>query len=300
MAKGGGARKGGAAPLSLRGMYGHRLDAIRDSFQTSAKKAAEAAIQAGADNAELARIQAKATRQAATRDYDLMLRTFRTELATLKKNGLLPADVDVRKARPTVGFLARIRNNAMVAQKRQRAVKVSKARAKELKEEGYEIKRGRVVVSPEFKVSRKGEVSIKTGDGFSLRKRVYLTADPEAIERNVNRIFDGMGPDDVVVISIGDNLTEFYTREGRGDFLAKLLAYQQAKYPMRYVDIVKMPEEEVDEWTADHTHERLERQGGMRKTRRNERARDRRTLKRERTGAPGKGKHIRTPKFPPR
>lgn len=302
MAKGGGrAGRGTPAPLSLRGVYGHRLEAIRESFRATATKASAAAIEAGADNAELARIHAKATRQAATSDYNLMIRTYRGELARLKRAGLLDRDVDARSAAPDKGLLARITNLARVARGEQRAVKVPPKAAKVLKDEGYEVRKGRVILSPEFKVSRGGDVTIKSADGFVLQKRIYLNADPEAIDRTVRRVFAGMRDDELVVIKIGDNLTEFYVKSNLAGFLAKLYEYIEAKSPMRYVDLVKIPEAEADDWTAEHTAERLDRQGDMRRARRNERARDIRQRKREREGpAPprGKGKHIRTPSFP--
>lgn len=282
-------RKGKATPLSLRGRYGHRLAELRARYVGEAERLARQSADAGAELAEIAAAQARAQARRAESDYRIMAREFRREVSKLKKSGLAPSGLRATTAKPSPGILKRLENLHDVVTGRARAVKVGKKRAGALKREGYETRNGRVIVSPEYKVSRRGEVTRESG--FELRRRVNLN-DPMKAEDTVRRVFRDMARDEYVAMEIGDNLSMFYHSGQERVFLATLLGYRDRD--ARYVTIVRMREAAVDSFVQEHTHERVSRHGEEKRQRKNEKRREKR---RHQTRPAGVGRYLHSGKF---
>lgn len=303
---------GSVAPLSLRGIYGGtRLEEIKRKYQTDIDVALSKAVASGDDASKVAALRANAIRRAAETDYQVMIREFRREVSNLRKSGLLPKEIKATGAKPTVGLLRRIENAIGVARGEERAVKVTKREAKALREKYPDVRvsKGRVILSPEFKVRGKGEAIelVTDSEGFITQRRLYLTKDPKELEAQVKRIFAGLKSDEIVAMRLGEfNLSRrLFMPEMAKEFLAKLLAYQrvenekteEGKYGLRYLTVVKVRESQTDRWLAEHTRERLSVQSGDSRTRAKERKQAKRA--RQRAARPHQmGAHIRTPEFP--
>jgi hypothetical protein len=294
VAKRGGGRRKQSPALSLRGVYGARLDALRASYEGQVAHSLEQALEAGANELEIARIYARQKRRAAETDYQIMIREYRREVSRLRKAGLVSKEVKATTARPDKGLFQRIINSARVARGEQRAVKVGKKKARELREAGYETRGDKVLLSPEFRMTKAGHIE-RRRDGFAASKRVYLSADPATIEATVDRLFNGLAGDELVSIEVWDGLSEFYLPKQRKQFLARLLGYQPPRNGLRYVTLLRMREDEIDAFAMDRTRERLEAQ------RQRGRARERsRRRSRGGSGVVGVGAHRFTPTFPKR
>ncbi len=295
--KGGAARKGGPALTTstrlgdLRGLYGERLADLRAGYEAEIKRQLQRALDAGADASEVARLYARQLRRQNASDYQLMIRQFRADTAALRRSGLVPREVKATTARPTQSLLQRIRANPKVASGEQRGVKVSRKVAKQLREQGVEVKNGRAILSPEYTVTRGGKVR-ERGSMMVPTRRIYLDDDPDKIDATIERIFDGMDDDELVMIEAWDNLSHAYLPKRRQEFLARMRAYQPPRNGLRYVTIVKVKDADAVKWINDHTDARLDRAA----KRRRERARERR--QRGGGGVSGPGAHRFTPQFP--
>jgi|WetSurMetagenome_2_1015567.scaffolds.fasta_scaffold26518_2 hypothetical protein len=295
--KGGAARKGGPALTAstrlgdLRGLYGERLADIRSSYETEIKRQLQRALDAGADNAKIASLYAKQLRRQHATDYQMMIRQFRSDTAALRRSGLVGKEVKASTARPTQSLLQRIAVYPKVAAGEQRGVKVTRQIAKKLKAQGVEVRKGRAILSPEFKVTRSGQV-VQKGGLMVPTRRIYLDDDPSMIEATMEQIFDGMDDDELIMVEAWDNLSHAYLPRRRKEFIAKIMAYQPPRNGLRYITVVKVTDENADSWINAHTEGRLERAAKRRK----ERAREKRQAKRG--GGGGMGAHRYTPQFP--
>ena len=126
---------GKPAPLAdLRRFYGSRLGELREAYEGKVLAELNRAQEAGADNAKVAALRAKLTRRAAEKDFNIMQREFRREVANLRKAGLVPKEVKAASARPTLGLLRRIENSIGVARGEEKTVKLTKKEAAALKD----------------------------------------------------------------------------------------------------------------------------------------------------------------------
>lgn len=73
-------------------------------------------------------------------------RKFRTDLAKLKKAGLVKSSVDVRSAKPNKRYRELIRENRGVIDGRERAVKLSRKFLEVAKEDGKTVVNGHVII----------------------------------------------------------------------------------------------------------------------------------------------------------
>jgi hypothetical protein len=243
--------------------YGHRLDELRNAN----KAALERLTKAGADVEKLAAAQAKhLARQNATR-YSLMIREFRKELSRLKKNGVLPKEIDVRRATPTTGLIRRLTNLHGVARGYEKTVKLSKAEIARHKQEAARqgvpvVTRGnRLVVEAK---PRGGHPGVTRGKGkaagptspWRIKRRIHIgDMDEDELSEAVDEIFDNLKPGEKVSIEIGDNLARnplgrtppylyifTFGPEERGKFFRKLLDYQGTN--TQYVSVVRFADDD--------------------------------------------------------
>lgn len=313
MAKGGGSGPGRLVPpLSLRGIYGgERLQQLRQAAEAEAEQALRDAMERGADLAEVGRLAANAQRRRNATDYNVMIREFRREVSRLRKSGLVEPETRAGSAQPTRGLLQRIENNIRVARGEQRAVKVGRKQAKKLRAEGWETRGDKVLLAPEFKVNPRTKEPERKEFGFARTRRVYLRRPATELEDAVRATFGAMGPRELVAMRLGEfNMTEFFNSDQADAFLRKLLAYQAVevakyeddKYGLRYLTIVKVSEDEAAQYSQDLMSERFRAVSDVRKDRDKQRQAHGRALKRKarqnRKDVPGKGGHWFTPEFP--
>lgn len=300
-----------APPLSLRGLYGDRLARLRQAAEAEAEQALQDAMRAGADTQKLGRLAATLHRRRAATDYNIMIREFRREVSNLRKSGLVEPETRAGSAQPTIGLLRRIENNVRVARGEQRAVKVGRKRARELRNEGWETRGDKVILSPEFKVNPKKKTIERREFGFARTRRVYLRRPADELEQHVAEVFAGMGRDELVAMRVGEfNMTEFYHSGQAAAFLKKLLAYQRVendktdagRYGLRYLTIVKVTDDEASRYSQDLMSERFRALSDLRRDRDKARAAHGRALRRKaqqnrQAPPPGKGGHWFTPEF---
>lgn len=102
------------------------------------------------------------------------LRAFRHDVAVLKKKGLVSEKYDARSVKPTKYLKEQIREFGAVLRGEAAPVKVSKEKIRHYKEQGYNVKNGRVVVPtlPGEKVyGSHGDFRVKiTGRGGSITR----------------------------------------------------------------------------------------------------------------------------------
>lgn len=168
--------------------------------------------------------------------YEALIRRFRSDVAELKSLGLLPKDIDARKATPSA-YISRVRNaNYEVLRGSAKVKRVSPKVAKKLRKEGFTVTRNKVLVR-ETETIRKGEVVPKASpEGLSskyatkiLRIRPSKRAkelDPDFIEKRIDAFMAGMGSKDYFSVEIFGH----YGRTFNGDQKQELLNYIFSNY----------------------------------------------------------------------
>lgn len=189
----------GAKALLRR--YGHRLEAIRQTYE---------------DRAADLRREARRLES----DYKVLAREFRRDVAKLKRAGVIAPEIDARRVRPTSALSRAMNDLGDILAGRSRAVKVSPEIARKLRAEDVQVVRGRAVLSPRYTI-RRGEVVEKTSraegmQGGGVVKRIRLHTDYEA---RVSRMFKAMGPDDYVGIDLGNNFSRLFGATELEEFL---------------------------------------------------------------------------------
>lgn len=210
-------RREGEAALLRR--YKHELAEIRQKYES-------AALSMGLDDvaAELRR-QARASES----DYQVLAREFRREVATLKRSGLLGPEVDVRRAKPTSALSRTINELYDVVVGKAKAKKVSPKAAKKLREQGFTVRRGRVVLAPGYRVSPStGE--LREASGRKVIKRIGLRAD---VERQLRDLWKTLRPGEYVTFDVYGNFSDVFanTEAGLYSMLGRLLAYNPQDIP---------------------------------------------------------------------
>lgn len=238
MAKGGSKAKGGRrAPLTLRDLYGHRLDAIRAENAAEARARAQRVLEAGGDLVEAARFEALAKRRENASDFALLTRQYKADVAKAYKAGLLaskgPKATELsRKGRGGFGqkILGVIEEAGQFLQGRQKAVRLTKRQAEALakqyanSEAPPQIIRGRILMDENFRVTKEGAIQ-QIIPGFTQQKRIYFDEGREDIEETITKLFASMSDRQVVIIMIGENHSLYFDRDMEEEFRETLFAY---------------------------------------------------------------------------
>jgi len=209
--------------------YQHDLESIRASYI------------AAADNLGLDDVALELRRQARAgeSDYRLLQRKFRSDVAAVKRKGLFGKGVSARTANPTAALSKTLNEVWDVLSGRRKAIKITPVAAARLKEEGFRVKNGRVLVSPSYKVDKKTG-AVTQAHGVHVIEQIRLRAN---VERQIDRLWSGLGPNEYVTFSVYGNFSNIYaaTPAGRDAMLMQLLAYRPAEVPN--VAVLYLPNE---------------------------------------------------------
>jgi hypothetical protein len=126
--------------------------------------------------------------------------TFKTSLRALKKAGLLPKEFDVNKAQSTRNLRRLISSNSDIVVGAAHTRKVTPDQAKELKKQGYKIKKDRVIL-PQGEDFRRGHIyTAPTKSRPSFRVRTVKMRGE--YEETIKTIFRELGPRDFVAFEL--------------------------------------------------------------------------------------------------
>jgi hypothetical protein len=167
--------------------------------------------------------------------YAALLRSFRGQVAELKALGVLPPTIDARSVTPNA-YIGRVRNEFFdVLADKSKAKKVSKSAAKNLKSQGYTVRRNKVVVRKNETVRRGEVVPSSSPENLSNKyaiKRMSLRRDddgeidPDYMEKKVDEFLKGLGPNDYFSVEIYGN----YGRVFNGSQREALMQYLSGQY----------------------------------------------------------------------
>lgn len=185
-------------------------------------------------------------------DYKILARQFRKELAILKRKKVIPSNIDVRKAKPSASLGKKLNDLYDVVKGTRRPVKVSRKVERELREQGFLVREGRVILAPSYKV-KKGMV-VQPGSGIEPVKIITLG---KRFDKQIDAAFAGLGRDEYITIDLGDNYGQMFSKMERQEFAQWALRYlsgsevnknsSNAGKGMKYLTIVKVTDDEVDE-----------------------------------------------------
>jgi hypothetical protein len=114
------------------------------------------------------------------------LRAFRSNVAKLKRAGLLNKSVDARKAQPTKALKTAVAKFVPVIENKEKTFKVTKAQAADLKAQGYTVKNNRVVLANTLKFNKR----INQVQSATELKGAYFTAKKGTIDEAVHDAFE--------------------------------------------------------------------------------------------------------------
>lgn len=216
------AKKHRAALRALQRRYKGQLSDIRREYEAEATALTRA-------NREL------------ESDYRVLARQFRREISVLKKKKLLPKGVDVRKAVPTPALGRALNRLYDVVIGRRTARKVSVPVAKKLKSEGFQVEQGRVILDPKYAIKKGGVV--RRDDG----KAITIIQFGKNFEKQIDKLFAGLGPGQYVGIDLGNNFSELKNRQEKQDFISYINQYNRSmsNKGMKYVTIVHVAYEDA-------------------------------------------------------
>lgn len=123
--------------------------------------------------------------------YQRAIRAFRSQLAVLKKKGLIAPDFNVRNARKTPENLKLVAKFQDVAEGRATTLKVKKSELKTFQKAGYRTAKGKVIVEkmPEQRIASRRGTSIafrsRQGKGFS---RILVNVKAEDLDDYLDRL----------------------------------------------------------------------------------------------------------------
>lgn len=181
---------------ALRRRYGGELERLRAEYEAAAEGLARRARELESD-------------------YEIMARRFRHELAILKRKGLLPAATDLRRARPTSALSRALNDLYDVVTGERRAVRVSRKTAASLKEQGYDVTRGRVLLGRRHTL-RGGEVhereGVVRGTAGGRVRMLRLDTDIARLEHQVQRALGALGPNEYMGFDIGAGYSRLFHR----------------------------------------------------------------------------------------
>lgn len=112
-----------------------------------------------------------------TAEQKQQLKSFRHEIAVLKRKGLLDKKYDARSVTPTKYLKSQVKAFSNVLEGTAQTVKVSKAKQAYYKAQGYSVKKGRVVVpvaANEKVLGTHGDFRVKTTGEFGSLTRIDL------------------------------------------------------------------------------------------------------------------------------
>lgn len=236
-----GAPKGQAALLRR---YGADLAAIRQRYESKAAGLRQ----------EARRLES---------DYKVLARQFRTDIAKLRRAGVISKATDSRRAAPASSALSRALNDlGDILTGRARAMKVSPQVARKLRDEDVQIARGRAILSPRYTV-RKGEVVEKAPrapgmSGGKVVRRINLTRD---YEKQVTALFNTMKADDYIGIDLGNNFSRLFNMDQLEEFL-DYLEGGDSFHPraMKSVAVVRVKTSELRPYYEEMARRALARQ----------------------------------------
>jgi hypothetical protein len=218
-------------------------------------------------------LPAETARQEAT--YKHLLKRFRSDVAELKKLGLLKEDINPRKVTPSA-YLGRVRNEFLfeVRSGKSRTKKVSKAAAKNLRSQGYTVRKQRVLIRREETVRQNEVVPKSAPEGKTKKyamKRIKLQ--PPAsfrgdydkyIDDEVNKFMAGLSPDDYFSVEIYGGIMSKVFHGGQKAALANWLKGGDSFSPPknRPIDVRRIyigGEDEAQEFNLEQGDEQYER-----------------------------------------
>jgi hypothetical protein len=176
-----------------------------------------------------------------------MLQSFRSEVANLKKLGVLPKEIDARKVLPNA-YLSRVRNEFFDVLAGTGNVKpVSKKAAKDLKRQGFTVRNNRVKVKRSETV-RRGEVvpigteSKDVAAKAKRRLRLYRTEDgeldEESLEDQAKRFFAGVKPDQYFGVGIDGNFKKVFHGGQMQEFIDWVVAAYGNRPDIKFLERV--------------------------------------------------------------
>jgi len=188
-------------------------------------------------------LEAEAAKQGGL--YASLLRHFRSQVAELKELGVLSDDIDARSALPNAQ-IGRVRNQFFdVLAGKSKVKKVTPQAAKNLKEQGYTVRRGRVIVRKDETV-RRGEVVKQSSPEnktnqyaikrLNLKRHPDKTIDVDYLEKHASAFMAGLSRYDYVAVDVYGNWGEVFNGEQVGDLINYLVKnYGTHKNPIAYI-----------------------------------------------------------------
>jgi len=177
--------------------------------------------------------------------YASLLRHFRSQVAELKELGVLPDDIDARSALPNAQ-IGRVRNEFFdVLADKSKVRKVTPEAAKNLKSQGYTVRRGRVIVRKDETI-RRGEV-VKTVSPenksnqyaikrLNLKRHPDKTIDVDYLEKNAIAFMQGLSKYDYVAVDVYGNWGKIFNGEDVEGLIEYLIEnYGTRKNPVAYI-----------------------------------------------------------------
>jgi hypothetical protein len=177
--------------------------------------------------------------------YAALLRHFRSQVAELKDLGVLPPEIDARRALPT-SQIGRVRNEFFdVLADKAKTKKVAPKAAKNLKEQGYTVRRGRVIVRKDETVRRNEVVKESSPENKSnqyaikrlnLKRHPDKTIDTDYLEKHASAFMAGLTKYDYVAVDVYGNYGEIFNGEDVEGLIQYLVQnYGSRKNPIAYI-----------------------------------------------------------------
>lgn len=207
----------------------NQANKLRDKLRKAEKRANEA-------EARLARKQ----REKETRQFkNTVKRAFRSAVAKLKRVGLVSKRVDARKAKPTSKPLKeKIARFEKVLEGKERAFKVTDKAARDaLKEQGYTIENGRVVLANSM-AFRKGKVRVAKPHATQSKPIQSLKLGRD-FDKQIRAAFAGLKDDEYIAFNVeGHNSLSIY--QVADALISDLMKYNLEKRGVTFIRVFKV------------------------------------------------------------
>jgi hypothetical protein len=158
---------------------------------------------------KIARVRLKSIHKAQRKRAHDQRKLFRHQAALLKRKGLIRPEIDIRKLQPSKKVRGLFSKFRKVLEGKETTYKVPPERIKELKEQGYTIVDGRIVLTKSLR-SRGGKIyTAKPTAATSTRLETFSLN--KNFDKQIKEAFDSLAPGEFIGFNVeGHNSYDLY------------------------------------------------------------------------------------------